>query len=356
MRDTSTSLKHLRRQVIAASLFPPTTLRQAIRRLGFVQADPIQSPARAQDLILRHRVKNYRVGDLERKYSSLNLEEDFLYAYGFMTESVRNLLHPRQVLELTSAERQVFDAVSSRKQIHPRDLEAHFGKEREVNAWGGYSKTTTRILQRLHYRGLLRIRGREKGVRLYQAASPTPQVHEPVERLRRLVSLLASIFGPLPRTSLLGVVQYLRRGAPTLAGRQSAVAALLKSGEFSEAVIDGLQYVWATGSVRQSREENVVRFLAPFDPVVWDRRRFEHLWGWPYRFEAYTPIAKRKLGYYALPMLWGDDVIGWVNVSQAADGVDIRPGFVKKRPTSLTFNREFDAEIARIGVFLSERR
>jgi uncharacterized protein YcaQ len=46
-----------------------------------------------------------------------------------------------------------------------------------------------------------------------------------------------------------------------------------------------------------------VRLLAPFDPVVHDRARFEILWGWSYRFEAYTPVAKRKLGYYALPLL-----------------------------------------------------
>jgi hypothetical protein len=55
--------------------------------------------------------------------------------------------------------------------------------------------------------------------------------------------------------------------------------------------------------------------LAPFDPIVWDRRRFELLWGWAYRFEAYTPIVKRKLGYYALPLLFRDQVTGWANVS-----------------------------------------
>ena len=49
-----------------------------------------------------------------------------------------------------------------------------------------------------------------------------------------------------------------------------------------------------------------MRLLAPFDPVVWDRRRFEMFWGWAYRFEAYTPAAKRQLGYYALPLLWRD--------------------------------------------------
>jgi len=46
----------------------------------------------------------------------------------------------------------------------------------------------------------------------------------------------------------------------------------------------------------------VVRSLAPFDPLVLDRRRFEHLWGWAYRFEAYTPLVQRRFGYYAMPV------------------------------------------------------
>ncbi|EWS60580.1 hypothetical protein Y695_04569 [Hydrogenophaga sp. T4] len=54
-----------------------------------------------------------------------------------------------------------------------------------------------------------------------------------------------------------------------------------------------------------------MRLLAPFDPVVWDRDRFERLWDWAYRFEAYTPPAKRVRGYYAMPLLWRDQVIGW---------------------------------------------
>ena len=61
------SLDQLRRYAVARSLFPPTTLARAIARLGFVQADPIRAPARAQDLTLRHRVKDYRAGDLVRR-------------------------------------------------------------------------------------------------------------------------------------------------------------------------------------------------------------------------------------------------------------------------------------------------
>ena len=71
-------LAELRRFAVARSLFPPTTLKRAFETLGYVQADPIRAPARAQDLTLRHRVKGYRAGDLERHYASLEIEEDFL--------------------------------------------------------------------------------------------------------------------------------------------------------------------------------------------------------------------------------------------------------------------------------------
>src|SRR5713226_7530636 len=77
------TLEDLRRFAVARSLFTPTTLQRALDKLGFVQADPIRAPARAQDLTLRHRVKDYRTGDLERRYTELGLEEDFFLNYGF---------------------------------------------------------------------------------------------------------------------------------------------------------------------------------------------------------------------------------------------------------------------------------
>lgn len=102
-------LKALRGRAIYHSLFAPTTLKDAVQRLGFVQADPIRSPARAQGLIPRHRVDGYRNGDLDRQYSSLDVEEDVLYAYGFRPRSIWRLLHPRN--GLTELEKKVFEIV-----------------------------------------------------------------------------------------------------------------------------------------------------------------------------------------------------------------------------------------------------
>lgn len=70
--------------------------------------------------------------------------------------------------------------------------------------------------------------------------------------------------------------------------------------------VDGADWQWPADESPQAAAEALddeVRLLSPFDPVVWDRARFERFFGWPYRFEAYTPAARRKLGYYALPLL-----------------------------------------------------
>ncbi|HWF11549.1 MAG TPA: crosslink repair DNA glycosylase YcaQ family protein [Bryobacteraceae bacterium] len=359
------TVSHLRKHAITNSLFRPTTLRRAIERLGFVQADPIRSPARAQDLILRQRVKDYHAGELEARYPSLNLEEDFLYAYGFMPRSTWTLLHPRLETKLNAAERRVLEIVSAHKRIHPRELEAYLGRKRVINAWGGYSKATTRTLHSLHYRGLLRIAGRENGIRLYEPTTSTHEPLEPGERLKGLVLLMAAILAPLPERSLRAALQLLAHGAPALEGRHSVVTRLLESGELASAVVDDLRYVWPAGPVARSAPQETVRFLTPFDPLVWDRRRFEHLWGWAYRFEAYTPVAKRKLGYYAMPMLWRDDIIGWVNISNNNSNnisntisnkkgrLNVQPGFAKAQPSDSSFTREFEAETERFRVFLS---
>jgi SAM-dependent methyltransferase len=75
--------------------FVPRPLEGALDHLGFVQADPIRAPARAQDLTLRQRVAGYRAGELERRYAALPVEEDFFINYGFVTRRISALMHPR---------------------------------------------------------------------------------------------------------------------------------------------------------------------------------------------------------------------------------------------------------------------
>jgi len=353
-----------RRHAIDRSLFEPTTLQGAIDRLGFVQADPIRSPARAQDLILRHRVEGYHAGDLEREYPALDVEEDYLYAYGFLARPVWNLLHPRSHSRMRTFEQKVLDTARGLGEVHPAALEAHLGRRRVINAWGGYSKATTKALEDLHYRGLVRIARRENGIRVYKTVEPPDQGISPADRLCALVMVIARIFAPSPEKTLHAVVARFRHlGTP-----RSIVKDLVNAGELHRETIDGVSYLWPAGDLVRDEAPRLVRFLAPFDPVVWDRARFEHLWGWQYRFEAYTPIPKRIRGYYAMPMLWGEDFVGWANVTGAMGAMgamgaggamgtakkklDVKVGFMDKRPPDRDFTRELDAEIARMATFL----
>ncbi len=87
--------------------------------------------------------------------------------------------------------------------------------------------------------------------------------------------------------------------------------------------------------------------------AVRDRARFELLWGRVYRFEAYTPAPKRKRGYYALPLLWRDQVIGWGNLSVKNGELTSEFGYVESRPPrDRAFKRELEAELVRMRTFL----
>src|SRR5262249_53405429 len=124
----------------------------------------------------------------------------------------------------------------------------------------------------------------------------------------------------------------------------------------AHANVDGVEWYWpAADALPRDAPGDGVRLLAPFDPIVWDRRRFEMLWGWPYRFEAYTPVAKRRFGYYALPLLWQDRIVGWGNVTMQKGDVHVELGFVEVRPRGRAFRRELDEEIDRLRGFLYTR-
>jgi uncharacterized protein YcaQ len=152
-------------------------------------------------------------------------------------------------------------------------------------------------------------------------------------------------------------VRRLRYAVPQWAGQIGATLQRAQQ-RLTRARIDGADWYWQEGppTPTAAPDDDVVRLLAPFDPIVWDRRRFEMLWGWAYRFEAYTPVAKRKLGYYALPLLWRDRVIGWGNVSAIDGALHADVGYVASRPPRhRAFRRALDEELDRLRLFLRLR-
>ena len=356
------TLDDLRAFAVARSLFRPVTLKRGLEKLGFVQADPIRAPARAQDLTLRHRVESYRAGDLELRYAGLGIEEDVLVNYGFVSGAVYALMHPRRrppaLDTLRTRTHRVLAFVRERGEAHPREVDAHFSHGTVTNYWGGATNATTHLLEELHYRGWLRVTRRERGIRIYALRQTAPAGDDlaPRERVDRLVDVVVDIYAPLPALSLSYVVGRLRYAVPQW--RRHLQAALVRArARLAHERVDGSDWYWpARDRPQRYTPDQRVRLLAPFDPVVWDRRRFELFWNWPYRFEAYTPAAKRRFGYYALPMLWRDRVIGWANVAVRNGTIDAGLGYVAGRaPRDRGFKQGLDEEIEAMRIFLSGR-
>ena len=358
------SVEHLRRHAVARSLFRPTTLGRAVQRLGFVQADPIRAPARAQDLTLRHRVVDYRAGDLERRYPRLGLEEDFFVNYGFLPRELSALMHPRTVRRTWSAARQrqaeaVLEFVRERRSVHPREVDAEFAHGKTRNWFGGSSNASTQLLDEMHYRGMLRVVRREGGTRVYGvrsiAAPDKADEATSAARMDALVDIVVTKYAPLPSRSLGSYLSLLSGGVPQWRTKRADALARARL-RLGRTRVGSEDWYWPADENPASRRwqpDDRVRLLTPFDPIVHDRLRFERLWGWRYRFEAYTPPAKRKLGYYALPLLWGDRVVGWGNLSVADGKLRSEFGYVDGRiPAEAGFQEELAAELERMRGFL----
>jgi hypothetical protein len=365
------TLDDLRRFTVARSFFTPTTLKRALRRLGFVQADPIRAPARAQDLILHHRVKDYRAGDLERLYPKLGVEEDFFLVYGFVTRSIQALMHPRSDTGVPAESREpwpaarkkqaqlLLDFVRERGPVHPREVDDHFSHGTVKNYWGGSSNATTHLLAAMHYRGMLRVVRRDGGIRIYAAHQHGLEPADAADRRARmdaLADVAIRIYAPLPGACLADLVRRLRFAVPQWHGELKDALRRAKE-RLSHTRVDGVDWYWpADEDPARSASQHTVRLLTPFDPLVWDRDRFELLWGWVYRFEAYTPAPKRKLGYYALPLLWRDRVIGWGNLSVKDGELKSEFGYIESHPTrDRAYKRELEAELDRVRAFLGLR-
>jgi uncharacterized protein YcaQ len=253
--------------------------------------------------------------------------------------------------------------VRERGAAHPREVDAHFAQGKVTNWFGGSSNASTQLLDDMHYRGLLRVVRRDGGTRVYAAREipgAAPQDDAAVdERMDALVDIAVNKYAPLLASGLGHLLSLLCRGVPQWRERRAAALARAKR-RLAHARAGAEDWYWPATENPASRRwcpDDAVRLLAPFDPIVFDRRRFEIFWGWPYRFEAYTPAPRRKLGYYALPLLWRDRVVGWGNLS-VADGTLVSSfGYhAGAEPGDAAFRAGLAAELDRMRLFLGVAR
>ncbi len=129
------------------------------------------------------------------------------------------------------------------------------------------------------------------------------------EARKQLLELAARHHGIATFTDLTDY--HRQRNAPC----KALVAELVEEGTLREVQVEGwTQPAYLHRDARVPRRINACALLSPFDPVVWNRDRAHRLFGFHYRIEIYTPQPKRIYGYYVLPILWGDSVVGRVDL------------------------------------------
>jgi uncharacterized protein YcaQ len=284
VKSTEVSLAEARRIAVGSQLLDgsATDLLETVRRLGFLQIDPISTVAPPQYLVPWSRLGSYDRAELDR----LLWEERKLVEWRAFIYPIEDmpLLRARMrrlptangkafLRENASFKRYVLRELERRGPLLSREIETHtsrVGKDR--HEWWG-ARQMGLMLEVLSGQGLVAVVGRRQGQRLWDLAERWyPETEKiPWKDAERLIDE--------KRFRSLGV--RLQRGR--LVAHPDAV----------------------DGAIPDR-----VTFLSPFDRLIHDRARTEALWGFFYRLEMYVPKAKREYGYYVLPILRGDRLVG----------------------------------------------
>ncbi len=211
------------------------------------------------------------------------------------------------------------DELADRGPLRPADIE-HDAREGSRGSWWGWDDVKNG-LERLWLMGEVAIAGRRGFERRYALAAdvlPPAALASPVPRaeaIHELVRRAALAYGVATAADL---ADYWRiRDRPAVL---AAVRDLVDAGEIEPATVEGWEVggrpakAWLHRDAARPRRIDATAILTPFDPVVWFRDRAERLFDFDYRIEIYTPAEKRRFGYYSLPVVVGDDVVGRVDL------------------------------------------
>lgn len=336
-RSDAISLKQARRialtaQGLSGSQPAPkatrwTTLSRAIDDLNLLQIDSVNVLSRSHYLPLFSRLGAYDRDVLDRH--TLNDRKRKCFEYwaheaSFLPHRFQPLLRWRmddarngqgiykgltqfakdrpQVIE------QTLQRVRAEGPLRPRD----FGQPAvRSGEWWGWNDNKT-ALEYLFWTGDVTTAKREGFERIYDVPervlpgealnAPTPSR---ADAMRELARQSARALGIATETD---IRDYFR--LPVACTRQ-AVQELAEQGEILEVPVEGWNkpaFVWK--DARPARRFDRATVLSPFDPLVWNRDRAHRLFGFHYRIEIYTPAPKRQYGYYVLPVLVGEDLVG----------------------------------------------
>jgi uncharacterized protein len=309
----------------------PRSIMEVVRGLGEVQMDPTSAVARTEHLVLWSRLgKRFRVAELER----MLWDEHSLFEYwahivpvddfDIHRESMRRFSRAspgdggrrvywrRWIAANASFRRYVLRELRSRGPLRTRDLEDRSVEGWQTGGWNDQGKSTAMMLELLWARGEVMVAGRDGQLRLWDLSERSL----PVERPRSSPAAIARrvVDGQLRARGVATPKQIGWTFDGRCPGWERALDTLVKEGVAIPALVGDLKgpwYVHADVLDRPFRPRTTL--LSPFDDLVSDRDHTEALFDFRFRIEIYVPKDKREFGYFVLPILHGDRLIGRVD-------------------------------------------
>ena len=314
---------------------------QYVRQAGCIQYDPVDVCGKNAELTLQSRVKGFRKKMLEDllyrdrllvDYSDKELSiwpsEDWPYFSGYRERSKAHALRFAGIPEL---EQEALAYIRKHGPVSSDTLpiEGTIYWHSSMHWSGHWSKDSLAarsVLEQLYTDGTLLIHHKTGSRKYYDLAekylpadllnAPNPCGEEGdawiAWRVKRRIGAVGMLWNR-NSTAFLGIAMSGEQ-------RNAAFDRLEKSGEITPVLVEGIRfplYLLSDGlplleavMAGQADLRPRLEFLAPLDPMLWDRKLVEAVWNYQYSWEIYTPVVKRKYGYYVLPMLWGDRLVG----------------------------------------------
>lgn len=329
-----------RRLALAAGGFgrPPASVgtRQVnllLQRLGVLQIDSVNVFERSHYLIPFARLGPYDRGLLDRLTFGRKAPyiEYWAHVAAFIPVTDWPLFRWRMKRYEAGLELEWFEAhadivtwvlkeLENKGPMRASEIE-HDANERR-GPWWGWSDVKI-ALELLFRRGTVVSDGRERFERRYglpeHVLPPDVLATEisEADAQRRLIEKAAIALGVATEGDL---ADYYRMGR---ADTKATVADLVEAGILNPVTVPGWKdQAYLHRDTRVPRKMHATALLSPFDPIVWERKRTERMFGFHYRIEIYTPEPKRQFGYYSLPVLIDDEVVGRIDLkSDRKDGV-----------------------------------
>lgn len=306
-----------------------------IKQVGCIQYDPLDVVGRNADLVLQSRIENYKPIQLETllyqerslidgwdKMMAIYSREDWPYFKRVrekQTESVIRTLGYREHLDALQVTETVKNMLAAEGPKLAREIDLGNAKK---GGWG-HGKLSSVALDYLFHTGELGIYNKKKTQKVYdltenllpesllQAGDPFASDHDFYKWYAKR------------RIGSVGMLWEKEGGAwlghflSDKGLRLKVLAELVTEGEIDPIQIEGIRenfYIRREDLHLLKAEEkpsaDEMRFLAPLDNLLWDRTLIETLFDFKYTWEVYVPQAKRKYGYYVLPVLYGNQLVG----------------------------------------------